>query len=536
MLRSPGHSPRHLSPSPSPAPSTARPPSPTPSSASALAATTAAAATTSSKRRRPEVLDEDTYVAAIERIIERDFFPDLPRLRDRLDWLQAVRSRDPLILRDAQLKILDRRRRLQRQKSGPVPTPTPATSTALRSPSFLTTPAGSVAGGAGAPEEDDDDDVAAALSLDGFFNRFTSEDNESFSHILEKVNHRRRERYAHLLEPAEAKSTALLEDAKRDRITDGYGTSGQPPSTLEGATFTAKNLLMYYPADRGEAPLTEEERAERIKGMTKEIDKSNTRLHGRAMADDARPKEEEAAILYAPVAGSTPGGMAYHDPDKAKKYDLEDLRKTPNPFYLESDKKANNGYSFVRTPSPAPGVDESPFMTWGEIDGTPLRLDPDETPGGSGGGETVQFKIPPPPARDVKAHLLSRDAARKIKERSKVFHKPPLPSPVRGGSASPRTLSPAAQKFMRNAISKSAKSSNTIDESLRASYRGSTPSGSTPKTRFSRDPGLGSRSPSTSDPDARFVYIWSKTAFCFSSAEDERSVSFYCQWKLLENS
>ncbi|XP_066400351.1 uncharacterized protein [Miscanthus floridulus] len=490
MLRSPGNSPRRLSPSPSPsptpAPSTPRPPSPTPSTASALA-------TASSKRRRPEVLDEDTYVAAIERIIERDFFPDLPRLRDRLDWLQAVRSRDPLILRDAQLKILDRRRRLQRRGTGPVPTPTPATSTALRSPSFLTTPAGSVAGGVGAPEEEDDD-LTDALSLDGFFRHFTSEDNESFSRILDKVNQRRRERYAHLLEPAEAGNKPLLEDAKLDRITDGYGTSGQPPSTLEGAKFVAKNLLMYYPADRGEAPLTEDERAERIKGMTKEIDKSNTRLHGRATADDARPKEEEAAILYALVAGSTPGGMAYHDPDKLKKYDLEDLRKTPSPFYLESDKKANNGYSFVRTPSPAPGVDESPFMTWGEIDGTPLRLDPDETPGGS---ERAHFKIPPPPARDVKAHLLSRDAARKIKERSKIFHRPPLPSPVRGGSASPRTLSPAAQKFVRNAISKSAKSSNTIDESLRASYRGSTPSASTPKTRFSRDPGLASQSPST---------------------------------------
>lgn len=439
------------------------------------------------------MLDEDTYVAAIERIIERDFFPDLPRLRDRLDWLQAVRSRDPLILRDAQLKILDRRRRVQRRGTGPVPTPTPATSTALRSPSFLTTPAGSVAGGVGAPEEEEDD-IADALSLDGFFCRFTSEDNESFSRILDKVNQRRRERYAHLLEPAEVGNKPLLEDAERDRITDGYGTSGQPPSTLEGAKFVAKNLLMYYPADRGEAPLTEEERAERLKAMTKEIDKSNTRLHGRATADDARPREEEAAILYAPVASSTPGGMAYHDPDKLKKYDLEDLRKTPNPFYLESDKKADNGYSFVRTPSPAPGVDESPFMTWGEIDGTPLRLDPDETPGGS---ERAHFKIPPPPARDVKAHLLSRDAARKIKERSKIFHRPPLPSPARGGSASPRTLSPAAQKFVRNAISKSAKSSNTIDESLRASYRGSTPSASTPKTRFSRDPGLASRSPST---------------------------------------
>ncbi|KFK31749.1 hypothetical protein AALP_AA6G154200 [Arabis alpina] len=33
----------------------------------------------------------------------------------------------------------------------------------------------------------------------------------------------------------------------------------------------------------------------------------------------------------------------------------------------ESDKRADNGYSFVRKPSPAPGLDESPFITWGDI-------------------------------------------------------------------------------------------------------------------------------------------------------------------------
>lgn len=41
-----------------------------------------------------------------------------------------------------------------------------------------------------------------------------------------------------------------------------------------------------------------------------------------------------------------------------------------------------NGYGFVKTPSPAPGMgDESPLMTWGEIEGTPFRLDgTDNTP------------------------------------------------------------------------------------------------------------------------------------------------------------
>ena len=82
-----------------------------------------------------------------------------------------------------------------------------------------------------------------------------------------------------------------------------------------------------------------------------------------------------------------------------------------------------------------------------------------------------------------------------------MFKKPPLPSPHhRSGSASPnvRTLSPAAQKFYRRAI---GKSSSTVDESLRASYRGASPGGVTPKSvrsasRFGKDRlTSGSRSP-----------------------------------------
>lgn len=38
------------------------------------------------------------------------------------------------------------------------------------------------------------------------------------------------------------------------------------------------------------------------------------------------------------------------------------------------------GYDFVKTPSPHPGVAESPLMTWGELEGTPFRLDGSDTP------------------------------------------------------------------------------------------------------------------------------------------------------------
>ncbi|XP_058070706.1 uncharacterized protein LOC131219529 [Magnolia sinica] len=499
MLLSPGHSPRHVSDK-------------TPETLEISSSSDGS----KNPRKRPtsSVLDEDTYVAAIEKIVERDFFPDLPKLRDRLDWLEAVRSGDPIQIRDAQLKILERR------GSGGGRTATPASSDGkIRSSasSFFSSPTPLdpykspahpgpefSATGESASAAEDSAMVDDLLSLDEFFRRYTSEDNESFSKIMEKVNRKRKERFGYLTE-GEKEEVKALELEKRDRITDGFGTSDQPLSTLEGWKYTAKNLLMYNPVDQGEVPLTEAERAERIKGLTKEIARSNTRFHGKLT--DARPKEEDpVAILYTPVAGATPAIAAAwpfssREAERLKKYDLDDLRKTPNPFYVESTKKSEDGYNYVRTPSPAPGVDESPFITWGEIEGTPLRLEQEDTPVGIGGsGEGPHFRIPFPPTRDVKAHSLSRDAARKLRERSKMFQKPPLPSPARGGSMSPnvRTLSPAAQKFVRNAISKST---STVDESLRASYRGASPCIGTPKagrslTRFGRDDSLGSRSPS----------------------------------------
>ncbi|EYU28711.1 hypothetical protein MIMGU_mgv1a019460mg [Erythranthe guttata] len=238
--------------------------------------------------------------------------------------------------------------------------------------------------------------VDVSLPLDDFFRKYTSEDNESFSKIIEKVNRKRKEKHGYLWE---RDPTESIENGNKREIcaTDGYGTSNQPSSTLEGWKYTANNLLI-----------------------------------------------------------------------------------------------------FVKTPSPAPGVDESPFITWGEIEGTPLRLEAEDTPIDIGG---PQFKIPMPPSRDAKPHSLSRDAAKKQREKSKMFQKPPLPSPVRGGSASPgaRKLSSAARKFMTDAI---ANSSHSIDESLRASYRSSSPGLGTPKSgrsmsRLGRDViSLDSRSPS----------------------------------------
>jgi protein DGCR14 len=259
-----------------------------------------------------------------------------------------------------------------------------------------------------------------------------------------------------------------------DRVTDGFGTSNQPFATLETWKYRAKNLLMYDSAEREDAPLTQAEKEELVEGPPKAIAMRNTRFHGK-MFDSKVREEDTVAILYTPVAGGTPQAwpFAQRDAERARRrYDLEDLRRTPQA--LDSQSKGAGhpgaGYSYVATPSPAPGVDESPFMTWGEIEGTPLRLETEDTPVGIGGnGEGPHFKIPAPPTRDARAHALSRDAARSLREKAK-FHSPRhSPSPARGsGQASPVPgLSAAAQKFVNKAM---AKSSSSVDARLRASY------------------------------------------------------------------
>lgn len=213
MLASPGQSPRHIVP-PSPSPSTDS----RGYGALVPASTSDRVSGQSSFPRKRKIsqipLDEDTYVAAIEKIIERDFFPDIPKLRNRLEWLEAVRSGDPVIIRDAQINIVRRRREKAREDGERDGTPatnipdTPASMiSGLASPaiSLRSAASPSVSGmfppsAAAARENENGPSVNTNLKLDDFLRKYTSEDNASFSNILEKVNKQRKQKYEFLNE------------------------------------------------------------------------------------------------------------------------------------------------------------------------------------------------------------------------------------------------------------------------------------------------------------------------------------------------
>jgi protein DGCR14 len=172
--------------------------------------TTAPMSDPSTSLNRQAILDEDEYTAALSHIIARDFFPSLVHLDATNSYLDALETRDPQLI-GASVRNLEsvnasvRSTRPWQTPSetpyGPGPSETPVHNHHERPAKRL--------------RYDTD------MSLDGFQARYTSEDNSSFTQILNDENARRREKYGWAWDAqkrVEAQRTKAIEARERALI------------------------------------------------------------------------------------------------------------------------------------------------------------------------------------------------------------------------------------------------------------------------------------------------------------------------------
>lgn len=441
--------------------------------------------TTESKGKgHVKVLDEETYVQSLNKIIQRDFFPELSKLRAQHEYLDAVEHNDMEKLRE-----ISARYQVTQTPGGSLATPatfdTPSTIQGTPAPSGTMTSDNSETSGAPtgnhlAGDKSESKKQDSDLSLDKFLVKNTSEDNASFEQIMDTAAQKHREKYKWLyekeLEQKERREETLALPAPENG--DQFKNE-ERPSMIETWNYTNKNALMYYPDD---VELSVTEKIEGKFTKRQQIQHENSRFKRDPFPNDSCDNKLAAAAEAASRLAAKQGKVGVDG-------QIQGAGETPRV----------NGYGFVATPSPAPGVDASPLMTWGSIEGTPFQLDGGDTPITAAPGPT--FKMPEPKKRDQ----LGLALADKVNRKHRQKRRDALARATALIGRSPKhmntvdrleQMSPAAQRLASQRLG----IRTGTDKSLRASY---TPSPSYPRSANSTPVHVQQSTPATpKDPSS----------------------------------
>lgn len=404
------------------------------------------------KKLQPKILDEDTYIKRMGEIIQRDFFPHLGKLQAQNQYLDALEQNDVKRMRELYEKYSSGRPTTERPAS-PATFETPMNKIESEDEQFKSTkvpkdiPANT--------DTKEKDKTEPTTGLDAYLSIHTSEDNASFEEMMIEAEKKLRLKYAWLYE-AEENCKALTNGKSSDTLA--IEGSNDKPNQLDSWNYQNKNYIMYVPDG---VELTPDERIDLAKKKQMVIHE-NTRL--RTNPFNEQQNKETINELAKSQSKVNDGKIGV---------DGKEIVRNPTPRV--------NGFSFVATPSPRPGECESPLMTWGQIEGTPFRLDGGDTPL-LRTSQGPSFRMAEPPKREQLALQLAEKAGERHRDRKNKALEAARKSLA---TPSPRstidrlsTMSPAARRL--------------ATQKLRIA---STP---TPRRALSsRTPSIGIRTPST---------------------------------------
>ncbi|KAM5226553.1 splicing factor ESS-2 homolog isoform 1-T1 [Hipposideros larvatus] len=431
-----------------------------------------AGAATSKQR----VLDEEEYIEGLQTVIQRDFFPDVEKLQAQKEYLEAEENGDLERMRQIAIKFGSALGKMSREPPAPYVTPatfeTPEVHTGTGM--VVNKPQGRSQGlEDGDGEAGEEEEKEPLPSLDVFLSQYTSEDNASFQEIMEVAKEKNRARHAWLYQAEEE-----FEKRQKDNLTLPSAEHQAIESSQAGVEtwkYKAKNSLMYYPEGVPDE--------EQLFKKPRQVVHKNTRFLRDPFSQAlSRSQLQQAAALNAQHKQGKVG------PDGKELIPQESPRV--------------GGFGFVATPSPAPGVTESPLMTWGEVENTPLRVEGSETPY-MDRTPGPAFKILEPGRRERLGLKMANEAAAKNRAKKQEALRRVTENLA---SLTPKGLSPAMSPALQRLVNRTA--SKYTDRALRASYTPSparlthlkTPAGGPQTPTSTPAPGSAARTPLSQDP------------------------------------